>query len=274
MEVIEGELKWHGRVLDPSLKKLRLVCISDVHYGNPLCSVKHFMKAIGFILDNPDVYVILNGDLCESAIKTSKGDIFKQVGSPQDQRDQIIEWLYPIRDRILGATTGNHEQRIYNDTGIDISCDIAKALGTQYRPEGILVKIMFGSNCGRHPDRYWTYWSYATHGYGGARTKSAKAVKVERVATWIHADVYWMSHDHVVNVAPDVYLLPNAKGVLDKETGWVSGVITAHRKMLIKSNAFLKWGGYSEAGGFPPVDLEPAIVTLSGEGYHRVKVEV
>jgi len=35
-----------------------------------------------------------------------------------------------------------------------------------------------------------------------ANPKSAKAVKVERASTWIDADTYAMSHDHVVNVAP------------------------------------------------------------------------
>ena len=102
---------------------------------------------------------------------------------------------------------------------------------------------------------------------------------MERLGTWIHADVYIMSHDHVVNVAPDVYLIPDPRTSAEKdkdgnETGFTVGKVTAHRKLLVKSNAFLKWGGYSEMGGFPPVDLETPIIKLSGQGKPRVRVEV
>lgn len=272
-ETVEGELRWFGQTLSPKLKRVRLVIISDAHYGNPLFSVKHFGRAIE-LLRNPDTFAVLNGDLCESALKTSKGDIYRQVGTPQAQRDWMIERLLPFKSKILGVTTGNHENRIYNDVGLDISSDIAQALGVPYRAEGILLKIIFGHNGNEGANRPFVYWLYATHGYGGARTKASKAVKVERLSTWIHANVYCMSHDHVVNVAPDVYLLPDNRGIKDSETGFLTGKITAHRKMLVKSGAFLKWGGYSELGGFPPTDLEMPIITLMGEGPHRVKVEV
>ena len=276
---IVGELKYYAHSLRSTLKNLNVVAISDAHYGNPFFSRRHFLETLGYVKNTPNVYAIPNGDLCESSIRTSKGDIFKQAGTPQDQRDWIIEKLYPIRHKILGMTTGNHEARIYNEVGIDISRDIAKALGVPYRPEGILIKISFGKGNDGHEDRQFTYWGYTTHGYGGARTKSAKAVKVERVATWIHADFYIMSHDHVVNVAPDVYLLPDnrtyaEKDEENKETGFTVGKVTAHRKMLIKSNAYLKWGGYAEQGGFPPSDLTTPVIKLMGDTKKRVKVEV
>lgn len=271
---IEGELRWFGHTLSKELKQLRVVPMGDIHYGNPLCSIKHLDRVIGFVGGNEDVYYVLPGDLCESSIKSSKGDIFTQVGTPQDQRDWIIKRFEPIKSKCLGVVRGNHEERIYKDTGVDICKDIADALGAPYRPEGMLLKISFGSGNNRHENKPYTYWGYISHGYGGARTKSAKAIKVERVATWIHADFYILSHDHVVNIAPDVYLLPDNRGTLDKETGFTTGAVIAKRKMLIKSNAFLKWGGYSEVEGFPPTDLEPVVIILSGQGKPRVSVGV
>ena len=273
------EFIYYAKQLRPSLKNLIVVPISDAHYGNPFFSKKHFMDTINYVKQTSNAFAVVNGDLCESSIRTSKGEIFKQVGSPQDQRDWIIKQLKPIKHKILGMTTGNHELRIYNEVGIDISKDIAEALNVPYRPEGILLKISFGSGNEGHEDKPYVYWCYATHGYGGARTKSAKAVKVERAATWIHADFYIMSHDHVVNVAPDVYLLPDNRTYAEtdnegKETGFSVGRIVAHRKMLIKSNAYLKWGGYAEQGGFPPSDLTTPIIKLDGTRKKRVRVEV
>ena len=269
-EISPGELIYYAHELDPVFTDLSIPPISDVHYGNPLFSKKHFLRTLEF-LKKPNAYSFLNVDLCESNLRTSKGDVFKQVGSPEDQRDQMIEWLYPYRAKFLGAVDGNHEARIWESAGIHIVRDIAKALDIPYRSEGLLHKISFGKgNAGariNRGDRPWVFWFYHTHGYGGARTKSAKAVKIERLATWIHADLYAMSHDHVVNVAPDVYFLPDPRTREEKNdkgglTGFRIGRITAHRKMLVKTNAYLKWGGYSEFGGFPPTDMATPLIKL------------
>ena len=272
---VQGEPVYYAHRLSPLLNELKIIPISDVHRGNPLFSVKHLDRTLDMIASDEEIYTILNGDLCEAALKTSKGEIYHQVGSPQEQRDWMIDRLTPIRQKILGMTMGNHEYRIYKETGIDICKDIAKALNVPYRAEGIILKIMFGSGNNRTPKRPYTYWGYATHGYGGARTKSAKAVKAERAGHWIpKMDFIIMSHDHTVNVAPDVCLMTDPRTRVDKETGFMVGKVVAHRRMLVKSNAYLKWGGYSEMGGFPPVDLEAPIIKLSGTGKPRVRVEV
>ncbi len=254
------ELRWFGRVLDPNLTEVNVIVLSDLHYGNPYCSVKHFKRTVDFIKDNDNCFCFLNGDLCEAVTKLSKGDVYTQKITPQGQRDDVIIMLDSIKDKILGVTTGNHEQRIYNETGVDLTKDIAEALDVPYRAEGMLYKLAFGDCNNRTKGKPYVFWSYISHGYGGARTKSAKAVKVERMATWIHADYYAQSHDHVVNVAPNVYLMPDNRGV--EKDCFLSGKVTAHRSMLVKTNAYLKWGGYAEAGGFPPSDLSTPVISL------------
>jgi len=257
----KGELRWYGRILNSKFKEVQIVPISDIHYGNPLCSIKHFIRTRDFIRDNENAYTFLNGDLIEAIIRDSLGDVHTQEGTAQSQRDFIIDLLLPIQDKILGMVSGNHENRIYNKTGVDISKDIASALKIPYRPEGMLVKVIFGAGNNRTKGAPFTFWGYFTHGYGGARTKSAKAVKVERAAAWVpRADFIAMSHDHVVNVAPDVDLIPDNRGIY--KDGFLSGRVSAHRKMLIKTNAYLKWGGYAERGGFPPSDLATPIILL------------
>jgi len=259
-----GELIYYSHDLDDGFTGIDMPPISDAHYGNPLFSLKHFRRTLEF-LGRPNAYSLLNGDLCESTLRTSKGEIYKQVGSPEDQRDKMIDLLYPYREKLLGAVDGNHEDRIWREAGIHIIRDIARALGIPYRPEGLLHKISFGKGNSNHSDKPFVFWVYQTHGYGGARTTAAKAVKVERTSFWIHADCYLMSHDHVVNTAPSVYLLPDPRTRNEKsdnggETGFKVGRVKAHRKMLVKTNAYLKWGGYSEFGGFPPTDLATPLV--------------
>ena len=245
----------------------------DVHYGNAGCSVKHYQRHIQEILERPNRYTILMGDLCESALRDSKGDVYHQECTPQQQRDFFIRTLSPIKDRILGMVTGNHEGRIAERTGIDISQDIASALHIPYRAEGIILKVLFGKGNARNPEKPYVYQVYATHGYGGARTSAAKAVKVERTSTHVAScDVYLMGHDHVVNVAPRVELEADRRSKID-ESGFETGKVVARKMYLVKSNSFLKWQGYAEMGGFAPSDLDTPIIKLAGTGEPRVRVE-
>ena len=187
---MEQSFKWFGRVLPSELTEVKLVILSDLHYGNPYCSVKHFLRTVDFIKERENCYCLLNGDFCEAAIRTSKGEIYKQVGSPDDQKKQVTEWLLPIKDKILGSCTGNHERRIYEVAGTDISLDIAEKLEIPYRSDGMLFKLSFGSGNSRHSDSPYVFWTYISHGYGGARTRGAKAVKVERLSHWQMADIF------------------------------------------------------------------------------------
>lgn len=258
---MSNELRWYGRVLSQELTEVNIIVLSDLHYGNPYCSVKHFLRTIDFIKRTNNCYCFLNGDFLEAATKISRGDIYTQKITPQEQRDDVIDMLKPIADKVLGVVTGNHEQRIYNETGVDLTADIASALSAPYRPEGLLHKLSFGDIRPGSSHRPFVFWGYISHGYGGARTRGAKAVKVERMSTWMHADWYAMSHDHIVNVAPNVYLMPDNRGMVNSD-GFLTGKVAAKREMLIKTNAYLKWGGYAEQGGFPPSDLATPLIQL------------
>jgi len=254
------QFRWYGKILPDTLTDVQIVVLSDLHYGNPYCSVKHFGRTIDYIKENENCYCLLNGDLCESAIRTSKGDIYRQVGSPDDQKQQIVEWLLPVKDKVLGMTTGNHEARIADVAGTDISAYIAERLEVPYRAEGMLYKLSFGDGSNHTKGRPYVFWLYMTHGYGGARTRGAKAVKVERLSHWQLADVFCMSHDHEVNVAPLVRFVADPRGT--EQGSFISGAVTEKRIMLIKSNAYVKFGGYAESGGFAPSDLSTPIINL------------
>ena len=255
------EFKWYGKVLPQHLADVRLVILSDLHYGSPYCSTKHFLRTVDFIKNTENCYCLLNGDLCDSSTRASKGDVYSQVVSPDVQKKQVVEWLMPIKDKVLGVTTGNHELRIYRESGTDITDYIAERLQVPYRPDGMLYKLSFGDGNSYHQGKPYVFWIYITHGYGGARTKAAKAVKAERLSYWQLADVFGMSHDHEVNVAPSVRFEADARSS-EAPFGFVTGVVREHRIMLVKTNAFVKFGGYAEAGGFGPTDLSTPIINL------------
>jgi len=278
-ERLESELKWYDASLSRKFKALYLVGLSDVHYGNPMFSERHFVNTLNVLKKVPNLYAVLNGDMIETVLKSSVGDIYKQRQSPQEQMDYIKEHLSPVRHKILGATDGNHERRIYNSTGVDLLQQMCSEMGIPYRQNGIALRVSFGDGNKGVSGRPYVYFVYATHGYGTARTTGAKAMKAERVAGWLMVDVIFMSHDHQVNISPSVGLTPDYRAYPEKSssgepTGFLYGNFKAVRRMPVKTNAFIKWGGYAEAGGYPPVDLCAPLVRFAGEGHPRVNVAV
>ena len=274
METIPGELIYYCHDLSSTFKEVIIVPISDLHYGNPMHSKHHVALTIDFVLAKPNRFIIFNGDLAECIIKTSKGDIAGQTAIVQKQYEYIRDLFKPLKNRILGVTQGNHEFRIMDAAQMDL-CDMwAKDWVCPYGREEILLKVSFGSGPYRMAEKPYTYFIYATHGYGGARTKGAKNVKVERSSHQVHADCYIMSHDHDASVQAGAYLTPHPRTYIDKLTGFKCGTMHSTDKKLVKSGAYLKRGGYAARGGYDPVTLDITEIKLKGEGKPRVRVEM
>jgi hypothetical protein len=275
-DILSGELIYHCHDLSNKFKEITIVPISDVHYGNPMFSKHHLQKTIDFILAKPNIYTILNGDLAECVIRSSKGDMSTQKHRVQEQYEFIRDAFMPLAKagRILGCTMGNHEWRIDDAAQMDL-CDMwAKDWTCPYGREEILLKVSFGSNNNRMKDAAYSYFIYATHGYGGARTKGAKNVKVERTSHQVFGHVFIMSHDHDASVQEGAFLTPHWRTYTDKNTGFKVGSMTSIDKKLVKTGAYLKRGGYAARGGYDPVSLNIIEIKLKGEGKPRVRVEM
>lgn len=48
---IAGELRYYAHTLSPRFKELKILPISDVHYGSPLCNTNEFLETIRLISD-------------------------------------------------------------------------------------------------------------------------------------------------------------------------------------------------------------------------------
>ena len=46
---MSNELRWYGKVLSPDFTEVSVIVLSDLHYGNPFCSLKHFQRTLDFI---------------------------------------------------------------------------------------------------------------------------------------------------------------------------------------------------------------------------------
>ena len=144
------------RDLDVDIDKLTIIPISDVHIGDKTANLKAFKEVLERIKSEPNTYTILNGDLCNIALKNSKSDVYSDELTPMEQVLQIINFLEPIKDKILVMSNGNHEDRITKDTSIDILYLVAKQLRIEqvYSPSWWYLYLTFGKTNKNRPALY------------------------------------------------------------------------------------------------------------------------
>ncbi len=160
---------------------IRIYPVADVHLG----AIEHmeaeweaFRKKI---LEDPNAYLILAGDLINNGIRTSVGNPFEQTMRPRQQKRLMIEQLTPLRDRILCMVGGNHERRTTKDTDESPAYDIACKLDIEdiYRENTAFLKLQFGEPRAdglKNP----CYTFCVTHGAGSSIYTTNAAMRLER----------------------------------------------------------------------------------------------
>lgn len=242
--------------LGSKISYVNLYPIADIHIGSKHFQEKLFLEHINKIKNDKNGVVILNGDLINNAIKNSVSDIYSERLTPEEALEKLVLWLTPIKDKIIGATTGNHEWRTYKETGIDIVKHLCYRLGIadRYDPISNVIFLSFGKNRNRENVRN-TFVIYHTHGSGGGRTTGAKANKVKNLSSIIHADVYIHSHTHLPMVMKEDFIMTN---VSNKGIKQVS-------RLFVNTNSNEGFGGYGERLGFAPANLEYITIKLTAD---------
>ena len=240
---------------DKEIRDVRIIPIADVHIGDKQANIKLLKETIERIRKEPNTYTIINGDLCNTALKNSKSDVYSDNISPMQQMSEIIELLEPIKEKILVMCSGNHEDRITKETNIDISRIIARELGVEdrYTDGWWYLYLTFGKDI---RGRAVTYGITGLHGYGGGRKSGAKINRLEDMSQAVIADLYIMSHTHKPISTKNCIYLPY----------YQSKALTKQEMYYLMTNSFLESdGGYAEKMGFPPSNTSTTEAILSGD---------
>jgi len=240
-------------------EKARLFVLSDLHIGDANCNEYEVGRVVEEIAKDPNAVVILNGDLMNTATRASVSDVYGETMRPSEQLVYCNRLLTPIADKIIGATCGNHESRIYKADGVDMMRLLCRELGCEsvYSPEGILIFLRFGlskKRGGRPTDSKRTYSIYATHGSGGGRKEGGKMNRLADLAGIVDADIYIHSHTHLpAYFAEDFFRtdVQNAK-------------VVQVMKGFLNTAAALNYGGYGQMQSYKPVSIRFPFIELSG----------
>lgn len=242
--------------LPSEIKTLELVCISDSHIGDPYANEQALMKQIRYVEETPNCYAIVNGDIMNNGIKSSKSDTYTEVLSPMEQIVKAVLTLKPIANKVLAITQGNHERRTAKESGIDLMKLIAMELGIddKYSDGMAYIFLRFGELSSHDHYRKVPYTILVTHGTGGGRTVGAKANRLSDLVSIADADIYLYGHTH--------------QNIAFKEgfwrVAWQNNTITMVDRLFVNSGAFLDWGGYAEQNQYRPSVIAPPHIFMSG----------
>lgn len=168
-------------------EEVKLVPLGDAHLGSPTCEVDKFLGTIDYIKESGSL-VVLMGDLAECASRHSVGAGWvEQIVTPQSQLDALHEVLAPIADQVLVLLDGNHEFRIWKETGLQFSKILATLLGVKYGGYSCFIKLRV---------RKFNYVIHAQHGSSNAWYPHTKLTAAMRTAQHTDADVYLYGHTH------------------------------------------------------------------------------
>lgn len=248
---------------------VEIVPIADTHCGSQYFAESEFKRIVDYILEEPEDpkcarICLLNGDLTESVTKSTKaGDIFEMTMTPAVQVATMVKYLLPLTEtskkypqgKILSYCAGNHDEGRYKDTGISAAESIAVGLHLEDRfsTDGCYSFLKIRRNNGNAI----VGTIYNTHMSGGGTTIGGKANRVLKAGIngGIIADVVVGSHVHEPLTFKEDYLDVNRNNCTLKQRT-ITYVIT---------NAFLRYGGYSQRGGMKPATISvPKIFFLQG----------
>lgn len=258
MKIIKVNLNEEaGRIVD----KLTIIPIADVHIGDKLANLKLLKEVLERIKNEPNTYTIINGDLCNMALKNSKSNVYADTLSPMEQVLTATELLEDIKSKILVISTGNHEDRTKKETDIDVTRLIAKQLGIEdrYADAWWYLYLTFGKDI---KGRAITYGITGIHGYGGGRKSGSKINRLEDMSQVVLADLYVMSHTHKPISTKSCIYVPY----------YQSKALSKQEMHYLMTNSFLESdNGYAEKMGFAPSNTSITEAQLSG-GKKRIKL--
>lgn len=242
---------------------IKIVALSDVHIGNRNCDLKRLKSDLSKI--DELTYIIDMGDLLDSIIvKDAKryqksSDDTKGDAVLDEQIETAYDILKPYKEKIIGLTLGNHELAILKYCSTDPTRRLATLLSTiehkvLYLGMSWLMQIVLVHKSGGHSR---TVVFRGHHGWGGgSRTQGADLTRYSRDVAYYSADVFLYGHVHRLqsDTIPRLGIFGNRLISKPKQMA----ICGTYLKTMSSSEV----PTYSEAGGYPPVEVGCATIEI------------
>lgn len=181
--------------------KITIIPISDVHISAANCKLNEFKSVVKYIVETPNVYCTLGGDIIDNGIISGKvaSAAYDNVDSPMQSIKKAADILKPLaeKNKILGVVSGNHCMRSEKIVDINPMYLICSELGIQdlYRRNLAIIKVQLGDrNNNKGIGKLQTYTILLHHGKG--TSKNALDKDYEFINQFEGADIIFTGHVH------------------------------------------------------------------------------
>lgn len=242
-------------------KEIFIEIFSDLHIGSKKCDYKAIQERIEKVKSDPNRYCIVLGDICNNSTKTSVGDVYEEELTPMQQVQKAVRLFEPIKHKIIGITSGNHERRSYKTDGIDLSYFFARELRVEHLYDycACLLFIRFGKakshGAGGSHGGKMCYTLYMTHGDGnGGRTIGGKMNGLQRRGQIVDADIVVTGHTHSPATFRDSFF----------RIDYQNSSVSQREQLFVNASATLNYEEYAELYGMRPSSNVSPVIVLDG----------
>lgn len=231
-------------------RTIRLYCFTDVHLGAVEHDSVKFQKALKALKKDKDAYCFWNGDNVECIPPEYGIHESGQTKGPDEQIRELRGILKGLGDKTIFIRNGNHDERAWNLSGINIAGQLGSELGINVLRMGMVETWI---TIGKRKFRIVT-----THGEGGSSLRVLEKIK----QTFQGADLYFVGHSHE---------LFDKTGVrVDTSSG--EEVIRPFLQIL--GGSFLEWADYARDLNRVPTMTGCYVLELSEKGGLVVKERI
>lgn len=219
----------------PGKNYAEVILWGDTHWGSPECDREKAKAMLDYCLQKK-MYLFCMGDLIESATRYSVGaGVYEQGLTPQEQIDEMLEMLRPHAEAglVIGFLQGNHEFRVYKESGVNVSKAMARELRVPFLGDAGWSYFKVGSE---------HYTLYTLHGASGSRYVYTKLKSLVDISHSFNADL--IAQGHVHSCADTSQLVQYVHRS--------SGVVREFKKFLVLTGHYLSYDrSYAQAKGLP-----------------------
>lgn len=220
MEVMNNDLDVIVKQFPHDWPLLRLYAIGDCHVGAETFDETSLKKKIQIIHDDPYGVVTLCGDLGDFGLRASVTNPLRAKLQPAEQVEKIYELFEPIKDKIVSAVPGNHEQRLVKESGIDPLLTLCCRWRCEdvYRENVAILKLLFGQRSkGKQQN---AFIGITTH--GSSIRKHQRFIACFQPLDWSVA-----GHSHTPMYYPHGVIRIDAKHATARHVGYKEIVVDA-----------------------------------------------
>jgi len=259
MKIIEKIITLKDRNLP-----LKIIPFHDIHIGSTTCLRNQFEALCRRIKDEPNTYIIGLGDYAECiTMQDNRYDTYtidrmfinKLDDLPMEQIRYLKKFLFPIRDRIIMMSPGNHEDSFRRKYNIDLLYDLCHYLNVPKGDYMNYIRIKFDRE--QYHTQNVIMWTH--HGWFGSRKRGAKVNNIEDIARGYEADIYIVGHSHDKFSTSNTYASLNGNSlILNDKVFCNAGSLS--QAINLESSGYAERKGYFPTNtGIIEIDITPRL---------------